>query len=59
MMYEKKGDVGGEAVATLGEVRLGGVRRGSEGDPSELSEETEPERYRLGAGVMSIGVGLG
>lgn len=56
MMYEKKGDVVGE-TATLGEFGLRGVRMGSEGDPSELSEETEPERY-LCAAVVSIGSGL-
>jgi hypothetical protein len=39
----KKGDAVGETVVTLGEFALTGVR-GFEGDPSELSEETEQER---------------
>jgi hypothetical protein len=44
MMYEKNGEVEGETVVTLGAFWLTGVWMGSEGDPSELSDETEPER---------------
>ena len=43
-MCEKNGEVGGETVATLGGFALRGVRMGSEGEPSELSDETEAER---------------
>lgn len=45
MMYERKGELEGETVVTLGGFALRGVWIGSEGDPSELSDETEPERY--------------
>ena len=44
-MYEKNGEVGGETVVTLGGFALRGVWMGSKGEPSELSDETEPERY--------------
>jgi len=37
--------VEGETVATFGGFELRGVWMGSEGEPSELSEETEAERY--------------
>ena len=44
-MYDKNGEVEGETVDTLGGFTLRGVRMGSEGEPSELSDETEAERY--------------
>lgn len=34
----------GETVVTFGGFAVTGVRIGSEGEPSELSEETEAER---------------
>lgn len=45
-------------MVTLGELAVRGVWMGSEGDPSELSEETEPERYLCCAAAVLIGRGL-
>ena len=59
-MYEKKGDgVEGETVVTFGELALRGVWMGSDEDPSELSEESEPERYLCCAAAVLIGTGFG
>jgi len=45
IMYEKNEEFEGETVVTFGGFALRGVRTGSEGEPSELSDETEPDRY--------------
>jgi hypothetical protein len=49
----------GETVVTFGGFAVRGVWMGSDGEPSELSEETEAERYRWWwPPAVLIGMGL-